>query len=341
MSEVTKTTFATLPREIRDLIYKAILINVSGHLQPCPPLDPQYHEKEPIPVECSLWRGVPRKSSCRQSSKPGLNLGGLPLCQSFRDLIDLVHEWAPVSAISREAYAAFYTNNTFKMDFGDISQLATTSSKPILHLTPMMYLRDVIIDIESQHMELLYSYLKKSAPTSMVDSNLLNGLLKCPLLRKVHVTVSIAHTAANACIDASAVLMGISPIYKKIQKNIGLSDGSNWRSRYPEGLPLIGAPEPGLRVCLRQTRFQSEHWYDITWMWDPPDEQARKRVKDGSASSEELIRVLIADGEVPGDPKHMLDRFREVANNLYIKGEEFAQAWFYTGLKRIAPATQN
>lgn len=316
MSESTRTTFSSLPREVRDCIYNAALVNIDTSITSCPPTDPRYHEKRPVLVRF-----------CLQDTSTYM----YPEASPF---LALVQKWASRSRTAREACAAFYANNIFKLSWSVSPTLLVGQGASHLALGTRLlegnlgtYLRTVVIDIDS--------------PRSLLSggdydtSHCMSGLLKCPSLRKADMSIGIPLSATNALDEAIPALASITPICKGLIQKIGASSASTWRPWYTSYLPRMACPGPGLKVCLchsyRNQGAWHQYWYDVTWMWKVPSEEIRRLVQNGNSSKKDKLKVSIADGGRPGEEQLLLESLREGAEGLVHEGEDVKYLYEHRG----------
>ena len=90
----------------------------------------------------------------------------------------------------------------------------------------------------------------------------------------------------------------------------------------------IGA---GLQILLKRNwpydpmEFEYIREYDISWMWEEPSQVHRERVREGVATADEAIRVLIADGWETEGECTILEELRNKASILPQKKDDIVE----------------
>ena len=120
-----------------------------------------------------------------------------------------------------------------------------------------------------------------------------------PRLRRLQIEIWISQES-DAYLEGMTLLESISNTCKELRSRIGA----------------------GLEIFLARAwpydavEFEYIEGYDLSWMWEEPDQMQRERVEEWVATAGEWIRVLIADGvEVDGEYT-LLEELRYVASFL-------------------------
>lgn len=124
-------------------------------------------------------------------------------------------------------------------------------------------------------------------------------------LRKVELAISIPQEC-DAYFEAVTVIVSISEACKKLKARIGTG--------LKVTLPRIGPYDVG------RSKYIDE--YDVSWMWTQPSSKHEDRVRDGTATAQEMIRVFIADGVDTDGGYTLLDELRYAASGLPQREQE-------------------
>ena len=262
------------------------------------PSEPQFHHKSPVLFRCPYSERHDQTRHVLYLQRP-----------ETAPFLLLAHIWAGKSRVAREACIAFYTNNVFQMyphhllafldhkvEFclfkpkdSSYPSGKTFDSPLYKHLHWRAILKDVNI-----------TWIRQDDCTYEKDiadlSHALLNLLGCPNLRCVNIHLRI-HWGWNMHVTAVLITARIANICKALETKLGGVLASPW-SFSPAS---THSTHRGLSMCMQNSgekarKFQSTKRYDLSWIWDPPNEQVHRRVADGTATPEETIRVLIADG---------------------------------------------
>ncbi|KAM0798528.1 hypothetical protein BDR22DRAFT_378095 [Usnea florida] len=147
----------------------------------------------------------------------------------------------------------------------------------------------------------------------------LSQLHQFPRLRRLDIEISIPQ-ASDAYHQGMTVVESISDACKEIKARIGTGLTISLMRAWPYDI----------------NEFEYIEEYDISWMWEEPNQMHRERVREWVATADEGIRVLIADGvDVKGEYT-LLEELRYAASYLPQTKDEVVQmdVWEpWTGIK--------
>ena len=287
------TGFAALPREIRDMIFWNIAssaeITVDSH-DSYYLLLPQYWE-----------RG-----------------------NDYTDCIIMLHEWAPKSYIAKAACEVLWSYGTFHhgwyfkseaiIDPRETLYIQTGLSERKSVGTPID-LRECVRDLQLYTNPMPHSYAE---PTELDTQSLLklqrelSQLHEFPHLRRVHLEIWLEQEC-DAYSEGMAIVESILEAFKELRARIGT----------------------GLLISLCRTwpydleKFKYIEQTNIEWMWKPPSREERNRVEQGVATTDQWIRVLIADGVGPKAEYTLLEELLYACETLPQEKDELAamESW--------------
>ena len=140
----------------------------------------------------------------------------------------------------------------------------------------------------------------------------LSQLHQFPRLRRLQIEIWISQEC-NAYLEGMTVIESIANACKELRVRIGA----------------------GLQIFLMRawpydiTEFEYIEEYDLSWMWEEPNQMHRERAREGVATAAECIRVLIADGvEVDGEYT-LLEKLRYTASALPQTKNEIVETSFW------------
>ncbi|KAL6721951.1 hypothetical protein ACLMJK_001056 [Lecanora helva] len=302
MPPTSRTTFSSLPREIRDQIYELTLSTTHRSSNTS-------MSKAPNALFLSPWTAT---------SEVDLSIRGdeLPL-----SLLNLLVKWARKSHIAQEACEAFYAANIFMIHSEGIpkcleshssimfySRSALAGERTHIRLrTPQClqlksHIRNVIIEVRASERQLVTTCSRTEL------SQTLTRILGFPQLKGVKILISskLNHDGTVAPYSMTdrefvSALACVNAVCLALRRRIGLCARCipyAFRSR-PSSTNVGLKVFFNLRKYWRYTGYEDRgYWQDVTWVWDPPDDQMRKRVKTGTATRREMVRVRAADDEL-------------------------------------------
>ena len=271
MSEISKTNFSSLPREIRDQIYGLAL--AESHAD----------------VGSELANTVSVGHVKSTGSRPFLTL--FIWNEEKLPLLSVIHEWAAKSRVAQEAQELFYANWHFRISAAALPLLFDPTVRLSLRSGPdtktqlfpqCLRSKTTIrnIDVIAYKSDLSCSDNEDSA----TDVHGLKALLDYPNLQRVYVVLEHGHNTHPFTVAVPTVAK-YAQIFRGLQARIGVMDGHRY---YHNDL------KRGLMVTI-SLEFPISSDFNLTWMWNPPKPEILDRVRDGNASGEDTVRALVAE----------------------------------------------
>ena len=285
------TGFAAFPRETRDMVFSYIATAAELRID--------YHDNHKLQTN-----------------------------HEYDECIEMLHEWAPKSYIAKGACEALWSSSLFHHGWEFESEIIIDPHAPLYLYTGIkstkclgtpIDLRECVQEIKLETLPASYDlanhYLYDLAKPIEDDGKSLlklkhelSQLRQFPHLRRVEVQIWIP-SECDAYFEGMRIVESISNACAELKTRIG----------------------PGLDIWLaRSARVWPDTEFDweegeereylgeshISWMWDKPSQTHRERVKEGLATADERIRVLIADGVDPGGEYSLLEELRQAGSFL-------------------------
>ena len=306
MFKATRTTFKSLPREVRDSIYNFALVESHSLGQPLPRNSAIKGLRE--------FRGYVQ---CIYTAGIGLGMS----IQGLEPFLVLLHMWATRSSVAREACMAFYTNSIFYMSCNLLPHVLdkTTKWNALLEpdefhlqsdpqyqrrlsrgINPIKYLRHLLVKIEASCSEIVLEEFKS------VTSDALGRILELPNIKSVQIVLSTTLKHALDTCPTAAGVAAVAEVCTLLKERIGIDQESLKRIT---GL-RCSTPIKGLSVEVWVRVFScaiNYYRYNITSLWNVPDDKIRGRMRQGVADWKEELRVLMAD-----QPEDLLECLRDL-----------------------------
>lgn len=285
----SSSDFASFPREIRDTVFSCIASAAR--------VDIDYHDNYYL---------LPYEGA-----------------DDFAECIELLHEWAPRSYIAKGACEEIWSSGTFNHGWYFESEIvidprATLFVRTIQGKTVLKESVGTPIDLRKCVREIrLYTNPNPydlANPSEIDNASLLklkqelSQLGQFPHLRRVQLGLWIPQTC-DAYFEGMTIVESISDACKELRKRIGA----------------------GLNIILLRAwpydigKFEYMDDYDISWMWDTPTQGHRERVREGLATADERIGVLIADGVEQKGERTLLEELRDAGSLLPQLNEEIVK----------------
>ena len=272
--------FAAFPREIRDLIFSYIA-SAAG-----------------------VW--IDRHDNyCLHISSGG---------QGLAQCIETLHDWAARSYIAKGACEVMWSSDRFNHGW-------YTGTDTLIDPHHTLFLRNdgdglwlnkavgIPVDL-SMCVKKLRLYTNPGPgnladPTEIDTESLLklkqelSQLHQFPRLRQLQIQIGIPQES-DAYLEGMTIVESISNACKELRARIGA----------------------GLTVLLTRAwpydidEFEYVEEYDLSWMWEEPNQMHRERARECVATAGEAIRVLIADGVEKEGGNTLLEELRYVASFL-------------------------
>ena len=248
----------------------------------------------------------------------------------YTECIIMLHEWAPKSYIAKAACEVLWSYGTFYHGWYFDSE-AIINPRETLYIqtglsgrksvgTPID-LRECVQDLHLYTSPETYSYAEPKEYDTQSLLKLqreLSQLHEFPHLRRVNLQIYIEQEC-DAYFEGMAVVESISGACKELRARIG----------------------PGLKIFLCRASVFDLHTFifiedtDISWMWRAPSREERDYIKQGVATVDQRIRVLIADGVGSQAKDTLLEALRYAGEALPQRKDEIMtmESWEpWTGL---------
>ena len=256
--------FAAFPREIRDLVFSYIASAAEVWID--------YHDNYLLHITSD----------------------------DYAPCIHMLHDWAPRSYIARGACEVLWSSDNHRFSLGGFNNFRNFDTDTIIDPHHALYLEDrdrpehkrpvgIPVDLSMCVTELRLSadynpHGLADPPESNTESLLrlkqeLSQLHQFPRLRELLIEIWIPKDS-DAYLIGMTVVESISNACKELRARIGT------------GLNVLLSREWGYDIM----KFEYIEEYELSWMWEEPNEIQRERVREDVATADEGIRVLIADG---------------------------------------------
>ena len=246
----------------------------------------------------------------------------------YAQCIQMLHDWAPRSYIARGACEVLWSsdNHIYDWCFNDYGDSDTNTVIDTHHSLFLKYgawpqhKRPVGIPVDLSMCVTKLRLSTNSNPHNLADPSKydmeglfrlkeeLSQLHQFPRLRLLQIRMWILQES-DAYFEVMTVVESISNACKELRARIGA----------------------GLQIVLERAspydilEFEYIEEYDLSWMWEEPNQIQRERVREGVATADEWIRVLIADG-VEGEREYtLLEKLRSTASILPQKKDEIVE----------------
>ena len=257
--------------------------------------------------------------------------------KEYAQCIEVLHDWAARSYIAKGACEVLWSSDTFSY--------YPSNKRGFNH--GWYFDTDTIID---PHHTLYLEYYKDDDWIKMAVGNPID-LSMCVTKLKLYTNPNPCNLADPADYDTESLLklkhelsqLHQFPRLRRLDIEIGIPQNSD---AYHEGMTVVESISnackeikarigTGLDISLVRARpydinnFEYIEVYDLSWMWEEPNQMHRERVREQVATADEGIRVLIADGVDMRGEYTLLEELRYAASFLPQTKDEVVQmdAW--------------